>query len=131
MAKTVRLTKWNGTKCLRAVESQETKRLKKAAIHFTNKAKQNISVKGSKCGKKTGNRSKPNEFPKLECGQLRNSMTYEVSKLKAVAGTNVKHGKFLELGTSRMAPRPFLRPTLKAERGRIRKIIAGKKLKGF
>ena len=131
MAKNVRLVKWNGKKCLRSVESQETRRLKKAAIHFVNQTKKNIGTKGSKCGKNTGGRSNPNEFPKLECGQLRNSMTFEVKKLKALAGTNVKHGKFLELGTSRMSPRPFLRPTLKAERGRIKKIIAGKKLKGF
>ena len=131
MAKNVRLVKWNGKKCLRSVESQETKRLKKAAIHFTNAVKKNISTKGSKCGKNTGGRSKPGAFPNVECGQLRNSMTFEIKKLKALAGTNLKHGLYLEKGTSQMSPRPFLQPTLKAERGRIRKILAGKKLKGF
>ena len=100
-------------------------------MHFVFKVIRNISTKGSSCGKNTCGRSSPGQFPKLECGQLRNSMTYEVKKLKALCGTNVKHGKFLELGTKNMSPRPFLRPTLKAEKGRIKKILIGKKLKGF
>lgn len=129
--KKARLTKWNGKKMMNQVVTQEGRRLTKAAIHFTNKVKQNISTKGSKCNRNNGRRSRPGEYPFIECGQLRNSITYQIKQLKATCGTNVKHGKFMELGTKNMAPRPWLRSTLKAEKRSIKRIIAGKKLQGF
>ncbi len=38
---------------------------------------------------------------------------------KVVIGTNVDYGVFLELGTSRMAPRPFLRPAFEKYRASV------------
>jgi len=42
-------------------------------------------------------------------------------EFKVVVGTNVNYGVFLELGTSRMAPRPFMRPVLEQHRADIEK----------
>lgn len=53
-------------------------------------------------------------FAKMECpvdtGNLRNSITHETDKATVVVGTNVEYGKFVELGTYKMTPQPFLRP---------------------
>jgi HK97 gp10 family phage protein len=47
-----------------------------------------------------------------------------------VVGTNLKYGKYLELGTRKMAKRPYLRPALDSQRSRIIKDIkaAGKRM---
>lgn len=55
-------------------------------------------------------------YAKQECpvdtGRLRNSITHEVemSEQAAYIGSNVEYAAFVECGTSRMAPRPYLRP---------------------
>ena len=60
--------------------------------------------------------SAPGEFPKSDYGQLVKSLFFRVGadKLTAYFGTKLAYGKHLELGTSRMAARPWMRPTLKA-----------------
>jgi phage gpG-like protein len=72
--------------------------------------------------------SQPGEFPRKQTGRLRATITYEVDTDLMVArvGTNLKYGKFLELGTRRMAPRPYLRKTLMAEQATIARLLAGK-----
>lgn len=51
-------------------------------------------------------------------GRLRASITHglgvDAKGLFAVVGTNVEYAPYVELGTSRMAAQPFLRPALKA-----------------
>lgn len=69
--------------------------------------------------------SKPGEPPKKVTEVLLQSIAFAVetdaSSITLSVGTNVPYGKYLELGTSnedgspKMAPRPFLRPSL-AER---------------
>lgn len=48
----------------------------------------------------------------VDTGRLRNSITYETRTLskEVYIGTNVEYGPYVELGTSRMAARPFIRP---------------------
>lgn len=61
--------------------------------------------------------SRPGEPPHVDTGRLRASVTHEVEKnlfsIIGRVGTNVEYGRYLELGTSRMSPRPWLRPALK------------------
>ncbi|MBZ9674550.1 hypothetical protein [Mesorhizobium sp. ES1-1] len=65
--------------------------------------------------------SAPGEFPKTDTGQLVSSLFFRVAadKLSAFFGTTLAHGRYLEYGTSRMAARPWLRPTLKANASAI------------
>lgn len=59
-------------------------------------------------------RSNPGEPPRVETGNLKESVTTETERsdrmVETRIGTNVIYGLFLELGTSKMAPRPWLRP---------------------
>ena len=47
-------------------------------------------------------------------GRLRGSLTHvtEASEHAVYIGTNVEYGKFVELGTRKMAARPFLKPAI-------------------
>jgi HK97 gp10 family phage protein len=60
--------------------------------------------------------SEPGEPPKIKTGRLRASIThrvvYEDAQVVGEVGTNVEYGVYLEYGTSKMAPRPFLGPAL-------------------
>jgi len=58
--------------------------------------------------------SKPGEVPRVQTGTLRRSITHEMNKLLPIGrvGTNVKYSKWLEFGTRRMQPRPFMRPSI-------------------
>ena len=86
--------------------------------------------------------SKPGQPPAVQIGTLRSSIMTEVETrmlgtnvvgrvgpdvekiaAKVPVGTNVEYGYFLELGTSKMAPRPFLRPALHRTRKKVVKIF--------
>lgn len=76
-------------------------------------------------GKVGSFRSKPGEVPRVQTGNLRRSITHEVSKQLPIGkvGTNIKYGKMLELGTKKMAPRPYLRPAAHKAEGAIKAIF--------
>lgn len=98
------------------------KELTRIAIKVERKAKQLASTPGR--GRVYGRHraSAPGDGPAVDTGRLRASITRETGKVGSVlvarVGTDVKYAKWLELGTSKMSPRPFLRPALAAVRGR-------------
>lgn len=55
----------------------------------------------------------------VDTGRLRASITRTLERdargLVGIIGTNVEYAPYVELGTSRMGPKPFLRPALGAE----------------
>lgn len=57
-------------------------------------------------------------------GLLRNSLTNEVrtSEKAVYIGTDVKYGKYVELGTAKMKPRPFLRPAVENHTDEYKKL---------
>lgn len=73
--------------------------------------------------------SRPGEPPKMVTGELRDSLgaavAVEGERVVAVVGAGARHALFLELGTRRMAARPFLRPALFNQRGEILRLVAG------
>ena len=96
--------------------------------------------------------SKPGFPPAIDTGRLVNSITWQASdghgssisapateddKLKnpeagphetiCIVGTNVEYGRFLELGTIKTRPRPYLRIALEAKRKSILKLFQGGK----
>jgi len=45
----------------------------------------------------------------IRTGRLKNSISHAVDDQDVYIGTNLEYAPYVELGTSRMAPRPFLR----------------------
>lgn len=112
------------------------KNIEKACIHLAKRIKQKLSSgsPGERHVTKSGvyytrkdEPSEPGQPPKLLTGQLRQSIAYEVDKpaLTGVVGTNLKYGAYLELGTSKMAARPYLRSTLMEEEKKLGDILSG------
>lgn len=85
--------------------------LSRRAINVVNQAKQNASQPPP---------SQPGSGPAVRTGRLRGSITWRLGEdsegVYADVGTNVFYAPFVELGTSRMSPRPFLAPALEAGR---------------
>jgi phage gpG-like protein len=59
------------------------------------------------------------QAPAIDMGQLVRSVTHDVDGDVGYVGTKVIYGKFLEFGTSRMAARPWLRPSIDANRSKF------------
>lgn len=45
-------------------------------------------------------------------GNLRNSISHTTDDSKAYVGSNVYYAPYVEMGTSKMPPRPFIRPAV-------------------
>lgn len=62
--------------------------------------------------------SAPGEPPATDTGLLRASIRHELAveddELAAYIGSDLNYSEYLELGTHKMAPRPFLTPSLDA-----------------
>lgn len=92
--------------------------LNAAAIHLTNKVKEAIGE-----GQPP---SQPWEPPHVETGHLRRNIAWDIpGPLRRRIGTGVGNAQsvgyalWLEFGTRKMLPRPFLRPTRYKEQGRL------------
>lgn len=126
---------WRGEQYRKALEARVTRSLHVATIAVESRAKDLLSVPGTaprgpagrdKSGRFTkakvygAIRSRPGEPPRKQLGHLRRSVAREVVSLKGRVGTNVKYGRWLELGTGRMAARPWLRRSLAERKDAIR-----------
>lgn len=69
--------------------------------------------------------------PLLRSGELRNSIGHEVHGLEAEIGTPMQIGEFLELGTSKMPPRPFLGPAVIHSEKAIQRILGHALVRGL
>lgn len=65
------------------------------------------------------------EIVPVDTGRLRNSITYLVDKESAevYVGSNVEYAAPVELGTSRMRPRPYLSPAATQHNAEYRDLI--------
>lgn len=59
----------------------------------------------------------------VDTGNLRNSITHTSDGKAAYIGTNVEYGKYVELGTVKMAAQPYLRPAAEDHRETYRNIV--------
>lgn len=61
----------------------------------------------------------------VDTGRLRNSITHQVraGEQAVYIGTNVEYAPFVELGTSRMRARPFLKPAAADHRSQYKAIV--------
>ena len=97
---------------------------------FSDFVKAKLSKKALKS--QPGRRSKPGESPTTQSNDLRKSIAHTKAKsLRAQIGTDVLHGKYLELGTSKMAPRPWLKRGVKKARGKMFRIFVRQSVRGM
>ena len=70
---------------------------------------------------------KAEAYGKIKCpvdtGRLRNSITGESDEKTAQVGTNVEYAPYVELGTSRMSERPFIKPAIANHLDEYKQII--------
>lgn len=110
------------------------RQIQKAAIHLSGAVKRNLNAQGTPKRVSNGpggpryknvNPSPPGGYPHKMLGDLQRSIAWEmVSEHEARVGTNIPYGKYLELGTVKMAPRPFLRMTIAAETTAMQAILS-------
>jgi hypothetical protein len=141
----VGMMKWNGDRELARIRVEMERRIEACCILVETHAKQLLSVAGTavahatiKIKKRDGSTktirkgssiygadpSKPGEPPHKQSGRLRASVTHEVVALIGRVGTNLKYGRWLELGTRIVAARPWLRPSLAACLTQIHAILS-------
>lgn len=124
--------KWDGEKCTAVIRAEMKRRIAACCIVVFNHAKKLLNVEGtgtSGTGKSSrlvygANPSAPGEPPHKQRGRLIGSLAFEISELLGRVGTNYKVGRWLELGTKRVAARPWLRRALLECRQIIRAILS-------
>jgi HK97 gp10 family phage protein len=128
--------KWFGEKARKAAEDGERIALEEIGFHMVLYIKAHFTNPGSYrkwTSKRPGGgihwSAHPGMFPAIDTGTLRDSIEYEVtrsfetSKLTVRPTSDVEYAEYLEFGTSKAAPRPFLRPTLAQFEPKIAEII--------
>lgn len=119
---------WYGEQAKAEVTSLIALRIEYAARWFRDQIKLKLSVPGTGRGGTLAGASAPGEYPRKQRGRLWASvqMRMERALLVAHVGTNLKYGKFLETGTSRMAARPWLSLAIAEFAEGIKSILAGR-----
>ena len=56
-------------------------------------------------------------------GALRNSISHAYDADKAYVGTNIEYAPYVEMGTSKMPPRPFIRPAVENYMDEYKEIV--------
>jgi phage gpG-like protein len=121
--------KWNGPEAKRRIEHEMSNRMAVACRLVMNHAKELLSVSGTggtpgSTRKYGSNPSAPGEPPHKQYGRLRASVATEVSGMRGRTGTNVDYGRWLELGTRKMAARPWLKRSLDETTADIRRLFS-------
>lgn len=129
------ITEWNAKAVFTASTEDNFVAMKKAAILVESYVKKSFQKQGtgrSRKVTKSGKRhfaSLPGETPAIDTGTLRASIMHEVTRSglgingKVGVESGVKYGRYLELGTRTIAPRPFLRPAVAASGNKINEIF--------
>jgi len=72
----------------------------------------------------------PPEHPQVQTGRLRSSIIHQVTKeeneITAEIGSNVVYSKYLEFGTTKHSPYPWLFPAVEQNRDKIVETLKGK-----
>lgn len=109
--------KWYGPQVQAAIRAEMKRRIFAACTLVLNRARELLSVAGPEP-------SSPGEPPHKQTGHLRRSVAREVVDLVGRVGTNLKYGRWLELGTRMMAARPWLRRALDECRDQVKAILS-------
>ena len=102
---------WYGAKVIQKINKTNKRIINKACLMVERDAKKSIGQVSAP--------SPPGHAPAAPTGRLRSSITHEIEGTTGRVGTNVEYARYLELGTEKMSPRPFLRPALHANEKKI------------
>lgn len=132
------MTEWHGDEFLKLTEKELGDNLEKAAIWFKGRVKDKIN-RSEPYTRYVGDHgiyykgldpSSPGQEPKKITGTLQRSITHRMSddRKRAFVGSTLSYAAYLEMGTAKMAARPYLRSTLLEESDAITAIVTtGKK----
>lgn len=129
--------KWYGNLVMAEVDSGMKRNMTAAVIYLSNMIKADISQPGTlrySTGKGRKQKtiynfthSAPGNPPYKQTGRLRASIAWEVEGMLGHVigrvGTNVQYGLYLEKGTRKMSPRPFLERNLNKHAGIVGLIL--------
>ncbi len=62
----------------------------------------------------------------IKTGTLKRSITHVTQKTKAIVGSNLSYAPHIEMGTTKHAAQPYLRPALMANIDKIKRLFGGK-----
>jgi hypothetical protein len=122
------ITAWNADRIAANLRARVARNAERAGRHLVAAARRKLAVQGPPP-------SRPGDSPHRITGDLQASVIATVtigggpggrSTITLVVGTPLEIGYFLEAGTSTIAPRPWLRPTLAEEGKAVARIMAGK-----
>jgi HK97 gp10 family phage protein len=124
--------KWNGEKLYQRIVDTTILRMERLGNQMVKDIQSSMKpgtgrLYKSRTGVGMHRASKPYYPPAPDTKELKNSIDHRVwfesSEVILRVGTDVEYSKYLEIGTSRMLPRPFLRPCLERFRPKIVAII--------
>lgn len=125
---------WKANQSFQYIQGLARRRMEKANEHLIAAVKDKLGPGG---GARTGRiygehqASAPGEPPAEDTGALRASIEARVNisggnVIGEIGTRSVPYAAELEFGTSRVEPRPFLRPTVNEQRRRIMNILGGR-----
>lgn len=129
---------WYGDEFLKLTAKELGDNLEKAAVYLKGEIKEKIN-QSEPYTRYVGDHgiyysgddpSAPGEEPKKITGTLQRSITHRMSedRLQAFVGSNIDYAFYLEMGTAKMAARPYLRSTMLEEGDALVSIVTtGKK----
>jgi len=119
------------------IKEEAKKRMLEAVQEVRNETVETLS--GMRSGRiykvpgtnRTYTASSPGEPPAVATGALKESIKWatEDNGMTGLVGTELKYGPMLEFGTSKMAPRPWLRKAFSESETKVREIFTREWLK--
>jgi HK97 gp10 family phage protein len=127
--------KWHGKEVLDSARNEVERAIARGTILVQNRVGQLLNqASGPTKTNPTAQPSLPGEPPHKRTGTLARSIESETFRIGdqfvGRVGTNLKYGAYLEFGTRKMAPRPYLRPALDELRPQILREIQKARLRG-
>src|SRR5690349_15220147 len=113
--------KWHGDKVLAKLDKTVERKMALIGEVVRAEAVKSVSMPTSTLGP-----SSPGDPPHIDTGKLRQSIFRKmIDSQTVIVGSSLKYAFYLELGTAKMAARPFLRPALYNSLQKIRRIWGG------